>query len=50
MKGKPRQFERDMLFSRVDKVSDLAKELSEANKVRLYYRGKVWLGDRESRL
>lgn len=33
VKGKPRQFEREMLFSKVDKVSDVAKQLSEANKV-----------------
>lgn len=33
VKGKPRQFEREMLFSKVDKVSDLAKQLAEANKV-----------------
>lgn len=33
VKGKPRQFEREMLFSKVDKVSDVVKQLSEANKV-----------------
>lgn len=33
VKGKPRQFEREMLFSKVAKVSDVAKQLSEANKV-----------------
>lgn len=36
VKGKPRQFEREMLFSKMDKVSDVAKQLSEANKVRAH--------------
>ena len=39
VKGKPRQFEREMLFSKVDKVSDVAKQLSEANKVCQWYTG-----------
>lgn len=33
IKGKPRQYEREMLLSKVDKVSDLSKQLADANKV-----------------
>lgn len=33
VKGKARQFERDLLFSKVARVADLAKHLCEATKV-----------------
>ena len=35
IRGKPRQFERELLLSKVDKVLDLTKQLAEANKVGL---------------
>lgn len=34
VKGKPRQFERELLFSKVGRVADLAKHLCEATKVK----------------